>query len=226
MDFTKFGGIIFDLDGTLIESNYVWSKIDEDFLGRRGIPVPDDYFKIVSTMNFQQAAAYTNERFSLNEKIDDMCREWFEQAVYEYTNKIPLVEGADKFVHFLKRNNVKIALATASSEALYAPVLKRHGLYGCFDFFATTEQVERGKGFPDVYELACKGIGESPEKCAVFEDIIEGIRGAKAGNFTAVACLNSHYSSDWDKLRSESDLFFSTYSELMQCSESTALNLS
>ncbi|MGN0595591.1 MAG: HAD family hydrolase [Hominimerdicola sp.] len=215
MDFTKFGGIIFDLDGTLIKSNYVWSKIDEDFLGKRGITVPEDYFKIVSTMNFQQAAIYTNERFSLNENIDDICQEWFQGAVFEYTNKIPLVEGAGEFVRLLKQNNVKIALATASSKALYEPVLKRHGLYDYFDFFATTEQVKRGKGFPDVYELACGEIGEKPENCAVFEDIIEGIRGAKAGNFTAVACLNSHYHSDWDKLKAESDLSFSTYFELM-----------
>ena len=65
MDITNFKGHIFDLDGTLIESNGVWSKIDEEFLGRRGIAVPKDYFKTVSAMNFEQAAVYTNERFGL-----------------------------------------------------------------------------------------------------------------------------------------------------------------
>ena len=214
MDFTKFGGIIFDLDGTLIESNHVWHKIDVEFLGRRGIAVPENYFKVVSTMNFEAAAIYTNETFKLNESFADIQKEWYEMAIDEYSNKIGLVKGADKFVEKLKSYGVKIALATASSKDLYEPVLKHNEIYGYFDFFASTEQVKRGKGYPDVYEFACENIGQKASECAVFEDIIEGIRGAKAGGFTAVACLNNHYKNDWDKLKKEADLSFSTYEEI------------
>lgn len=214
MDFTKFDGIIFDLDGTLIKSNHVWSKIDKDFLGKRGIEVPENYYKAVSVMNFNQAAKYTNEIFNLNEDIDAIQKEWFDMAVYEYSNVIGLVSGADKFLKMLKDNNVKIALATASTKQLYEPVLKHNGIYDYFDFFASTEQVERGKGFPDVYEFACRGMGLKPENCAVFEDILEGIRGAKAGRFTAVACLNDHYGKDFEMIKKESDFYFRTYNEL------------
>lgn len=216
MDFTGFGAAIFDLDGTLIESNSVWSRIDEEFLGRRGLKVPDDYFKAVSSMNFQAAAVYTKKRFSLDDNVDDICREWRDMAVYQYSNVIGLVPGADLFIRYLKNNGVRIALATASSADLYEPALRHNGLYGYFDFFASTEQVKRGKGFPDVYLFACEGLEESPERCIVFEDIIEGIRGAKAGGFTAAACLNSHYSHDWDKLKNEADISFSNYCELME----------
>lgn len=215
MNFTEFNGIIFDLDGTLIKSNHVWSKIDEKFFSKRGIEIPDDYFKIVSVMNFEQAAEYTNTAFHLNENIEDIQKEWYEMAVYEYTNVIEIIPGADKFIHKLKNSGVKIALATASSKELYEPVLKHNGIYDYFDFFASTSQVKRGKGFPDVYEFACKGIGESAEKCAVFEDIIEGIRGAKAGGFTAVACLNEHYSADLEDIKREADFCFSDYNQLL-----------
>lgn len=219
MNFADFKGIIFDLDGTLVKSNHVWSKIDEDFLGKRGIPVPKDYFKNVSVMNFEQAAIYTNDLFGLNEDIADIQKEWYEMAVAEYSNNIGLVDGADKFLAFLKDNGVKIALATASSPALYEPVLKRNGVYGYFDFFASTEQVKRGKGFPDVYEFACRGIGLKSEDCAVFEDILEGIRGAKMGGFTAVACLNAHYIHDFENMRKEADICFENYNELMSLSK-------
>jgi beta-phosphoglucomutase-like phosphatase (HAD superfamily) len=215
MDFTKFKAAIFDLDGTLVESNHVWSRIDEHFLGRRGIEVPADYFKAVSTMNFQAAAEYTNERFKLNENIADIMQEWQDMAVYEYSHVIGLVSGAGDFVRYLKARGVKLALATASSKALYEPVLKNNGLYEYFDFFATTEQVKRGKGFPDVYLFAAEGLGEKPCDCVVFEDIIEGIRGAKLGGFTAAACLNSHYKADWDRLKAEADISFCDYGELM-----------
>ena len=159
MDIKVFKGHIFDLDGTLTRSNHVWSKIDEEFLGKRGIKVPEDYFKQVSAMNFEQAAVYTNDRFSLGENIQDIMKEWFNMAVYEYTNVIELCGNAGEYVRKLKEQGRKIALATASTEELYKPVLKRNGILDQFDCFVSTEQVKRGKGFPDVYELAAEKLG-------------------------------------------------------------------
>ena len=193
------------MDGTLTKSNHVWSKIDEDFLGKRGIEVPEDYFKQVSAMNFEQAAVYTNDRFSLGENIQDIMKEWFDMAVYEYTNVIGLCGNAGEYVRKLKDQGRKIALATASTEELYRPVLKRNGILDCFDCFVSTEQVKRGKGFPDVYELAAEKLGLEARDCVVYEDIVEGIKGAKAGGFFAVACLNDHYSHDWDEMRDIAD---------------------
>ena len=205
MDIKDFKGHIFDLDGTLTRSNHVWSKIDEEFLGKRGIKVPEDYFKQVSAMNFEQAAVYTNDRFSLGENIQDIMKEWFDMAVYEYTNVIELCGNAGEYVRKLKEQGRKIALATASTEELYKPVLKRNGILDQFDYFVSTEQVERGKGFPDVYELAAEKLGLEAKNCVVYEDIVEGIKGAKAGGFFAVACLNDHYSHDWDEMREIAD---------------------
>lgn len=214
-DFSRFKAVIFDLDGTLAESSHVWSKVDRVFLGRRGIEVPADYYKVISSMDFPAAAVYTNERFGLNENIDDIMAEWHDLAVYEYANVIGLVKGADKFVRRIKESGLKIALATASTKELYRPVLKRNGIYEYFDFFADTSQVKRGKGYPDVYEFAAEGVGENPCDCVVFEDIIEGIRGAKDGGFSTAACLNKHYAEDWDKLRQEADFAFESYEELL-----------
>lgn len=205
MDIKDFKGHIFDLDGTLTKSNHVWSKIDEEFLGKRGIEVPEDYFKQVSAMNFEQAAVYTNDRFSLGENIQDIMKEWFDMAVYEYTNVIGLCGNAGEYVRCLKDQGRKIALATASTEELYRPVLKRNGILDCFDCFVSTEQVKRGKGFPDVYELAAEKLGLDAQDCVVYEDIVEGIKGAKAGGFFAVACLNDHYSHDWEEMRDIAD---------------------
>ena len=200
MDIKDFKGHIFDLDGTLTRSNHVWSKIDEEFLGKRGIKVPEDYFKQVSAMNFEQAAVYTNDRFSLGENIQDIMKEWFDMAVYEYTNVIELCGNAGEYVRKLKEQDRKIALATASTEELYKPVLKRNGILDQFDCFVSTEQVKRGKGFPDVYELAAEKLGlEATGKN------LNDLKLQKAGGFFAVACLNDHYSHDWDEMREIAD---------------------
>lgn len=215
MVITDFKAAIFDLDGTLIRSNHVWSEIDRQFLGKRGFEVPADYVKAVSTKNFRTAAIYTKELFDLPDSVESIMQEWRDMAVYEYTHVIVPVEGAEDFLRYLHDKGVKLGLATANSKELYEPVLKRLGVYDLFDCFATTEEVERGKGFPDVYELACERLGERPENAIVFEDIIEGVRGAKMGGFTAAACLDDPCAADRDALIAESDLNFESYRQLM-----------
>ncbi len=214
MNFSRFKGIIFDLDGTLISSESVWNDIDYRFLKKRGYDVPEDYCKIVSAMNFHQAAVYTNERFKLNENLNDIEQEWADMARDEYADSIPEKPGARDFLIRLKEKNIKIALATASSEFLYKPALERLGMYEYFDFFAVTDNVKRGKGFPDIYEYACRGLSLETEDCAVFEDIIEAVRGAKAGGFYTVACMDRIHKKDCEQLKAESDFYFYDYNLL------------
>ena len=199
MDITHFKGVIFDLDGTLVDSHWVWSQIDIDFLGKRGFEVPADYTKAVSAMDFRQAAIYTKERFGLKESLEEIRNEWRDMAIWHYANDIEAVKGAPEFVRKLHSRGVKLALATASSS---------------FDFFATTEQVERGKGYPDIYLFAAKGLGLSRKDCAVFEDIIEGVNGAKAGGFTVFARLNPLYTADREKIISAAHRCFESFTEL------------
>ena len=82
-------GIIFDLDGTILDSSWVWDKVDIKFLGDRGFEVPDDYVEAISPMGAEKAAVYTIERFGLyNEKPEELVREWFDMAKVEYRDKV------------------------------------------------------------------------------------------------------------------------------------------
>ena len=204
-----------DLDGTLIDSEHVWHDIDVKFLEKRGIEIPDDYAKMVSVMNFIDAAEYTKKRFSLDDSPEDMISEWFDMALYEYANNIKAKPYAALFLHEMKKRGAKIALATASHKKLYRAVLSNNGMLDCFDHFSSTDEVERGKGFPDVYEHAAKGLGLRAEECVVFEDIIEGIRGAKSGGFSTVAILNGFFPEDEALMLQEADLCITDYLELM-----------
>jgi HAD superfamily hydrolase (TIGR01509 family) len=195
-EMTAFKGHIFDLDGTLIRSNHVWTDVDVQFLGKRGFTVPEDYSKALSTMNFDQAAVYTKERFSLPDSVDAIKQEWFDLALYQYTNVIELFDGVYDYVTSLYNDGKKLALATASSHLLYEPVLRRTGIYDCFCAFVSTEEVKRGKGFPDVYERAAEKLGLRPCECVVYEDIVEGVRAAAGAGFHTAACANGHYNED------------------------------
>lgn len=219
MDITKIKAAIFDLDGTLLDSAYVWAEVDRQFLGRRGLELPDDYCKSICTMNLEQAAVYTKKRFALSNSIDEIIDEWKSSAMHEYRDNVQPFEGAYEFLVLLKQRGIKTALATASDRVFYEPALKRTGLYELLDFFSQTSEVERGKGFPDVYLHAAAALGVKPADAAVFEDIPEGISGARAGGFVCVGALCGALKEEHGELVSLSDVTFERYSQMIAAFE-------
>ena len=215
MDITAIKGAIFGLDGTLLDSAYVWSEVDRVFLGRRGLALPDDYCKSICTMNLEQAAVYTKERFKLSDSIGEIIEEWKSSALHEYRDNVQPFEGAEKLLRLLKSLGIKTALATASDRVFYEPALRRTGLYDLLDFFSQTSEVGRGKGFPDIYLHAASGLGLEAKDCAVFEDIPEGIRGAKAGGFFCVGALCGAVAEDRGEMIALADICFEHYDELV-----------
>ena len=187
MKVEDFDGAIFDLDGTLLDSMGVWRQIDVDFLAKREIEVPDDYQKAITPLGALEAARYTIRRFHLeNDTPEGLVREWLDMAQEAYSNHLPLKPYALRFVKYLKECGLHIAVATSSDDVLVRPCLERTGLAALLDDYCTGNDVQRGKGFPDIYLKAASAIGTDPSKTVVFEDIAEGLKGAKAGGFYTV----------------------------------------
>lgn len=209
-------GAIFDLDGTLLDSLHVWRDVDKKFFQRRNMILPEDYFHSVKTLDLYEAALYTKARFHLPDTPDDMVKEWLELVREEYAFHVLPKPHAMEYLEFLAKSGIKLALATSSESELFLPALKRCGVDKLFSAFVTTSEALRGKDYPDVYLLAAKKMGLTPDECAVFEDILVGVRSAKMGAFYTVAVSDPHSLTEEKELKRESDLFVSEYSELMQ----------
>lgn len=211
----EFSGAIFDLDGTLLNSLDVWREIDIRFFAKRNIPIPDEFFRAISSMNFQSAAEYVKSAFSLKESVNDIITEWFDDAYSFYSSKIELKDGAYEYLKALSEKGVKIALATASDKRLYEAALEHHDIRKFFDVFATTIETKRGKGYPDVYELACRRLGIDKDDCVVFEDIVEGIIGARNGGFKVCCVYDSHSQGYWETRTPPADYYIKSFMEII-----------
>ena len=208
-------GAVFDLDGTLLDSSWVWEKVDEKFLGDRGFQVPDDYVDEISPLGAERAAVYTIERFGLNEDKDDIVREWIEMAKKEYATEVVCKPYAKEFLEELHKLNIKMAVATSSDRELFMKTLEREGILKYFQKIVTVDEVERGKGYPDIYEEAAKRIKVNPHKCLVFEDILAGVTGASLGEFNVVAVFDEKSKHNWEKIKSISKYSINDYKELL-----------
>lgn len=208
-------GTVFDLDGTLLDSSWVWEKVDEKFLGDRGFQVPDDYVDEISPLGAERAAVYTIERFGLNEDKDDIVREWIEMAKKEYATEVVCKPYAKEFLEELHKLNIKMAVATSSDRELFMKTLEREGILKYFQKIVTVDEVERGKGYPDIYEEAARRIKVNPHKCLVFEDILAGVTGASLGEFNVVAVFDEKSKHNWEKIKSISKYSINDYKELL-----------
>ena len=207
-------GAVFDLDGTLLDSSWVWEKVDEKFLGDRGFQVPDDYVDEISPLGAERAAVYTIERFGLNEDKDDIVREWIEMAKKEYATEVVCKPYAKEFLEELHKLNIKMAVATSSDRELFMKTLEREGILKYFQKIVTVDEVERGKGYPDIYEEAARRIKVNPHKCLVFEDIPMGITAGNLAGMTTAAVEDDYSHGMREEKMKLADYFIDDFTQI------------
>lgn len=209
-------GIIFDLDGTILDSMHIWEEIDKKFLGKRGLEVPEDYLRSIAPLGFERAAVYTIERFGFLETPEQIIAEWYQMATDAYANQVQLKPSAEEYLRYLKKRGIKIGIATSCEPQMFLPALKRNGILDLFESYTTVREVPRGKEFPDIYERQAEKMGLLPEECAVFEDILKAVQGANAGGFYTVGVYDAHSKDEWEEIQRHADSFIYSYKELIR----------
>ncbi|GAA0753793.1 HAD family phosphatase [Clostridium sartagoforme] len=207
--------VIFDLDGTLIDSMNIWAKIDEEYLGNFGLTVPEKLQEEITHLTLTETALYFKENFNIENKIEDIISTWHDMAFYHYSNTIKLKDGVIPYLKSLKDMNIKIALATSNSVPLLEATLKNNGIYDYFDAITTTEEVKKSKDNPDIYLLSAKKLNVSPERCLVFEDIVQAVNGAKLAGMKVYSVYDESSKSQKEELIRLSDKYILTFNELL-----------
>ena len=212
---TDIKGAIFDLDGTLVDSMWVWSQIDADYLKIKGHSLPDNLKSDIEHLSFNQTAVYFKKRFNISDSIDQIINDWHNMAFNHYSNDVKLKTGAKEFLNHLKSRNIKIALATSNSIPLLEACLKNNDIYNYFDSITTTDEVSNGKSSPDVYILAATKIGINPQNCAVFEDILPAVQAAKSADMTVIAVKDAASSDSQESFLKYADKYIDSFLELL-----------
>ena len=216
MKIRQFEAVIFDLDGTLIDSMWVWEEIDKEFLGKRNIPIPLDLNKQIEGKSFTETASYFKERFELNMSTDEIKEEWLKMAWEFYTERITLKKGVKEFLHILKENNMKMGIATSNSVSLVEAVLKALGITEYFSQIKTSCEVGRGKPFPDIYLKVAEELGVEPHRCLVFEDIPNGVRAGKNAGMTVCGIKDIQEENLWQEVKMVADYTVEDYTEVIE----------
>ena len=207
--------VIFDLDGTLVDSMWMWRDIDIEYLGRFGIPLPPTLQKDISGMSFSETAVYFKETFGIPDSLDEIKNTWNEMAFYKYTHDVPLKPGVLDFLKRLKAQGIRTGIATSNSKELVEAVVKSLNISEYFDEIHTSCEVAKGKPAPDIYLLVAECLEVEPARCLVFEDIEEGILAGKRAGMEVCAVEDDFSKNMETEKRELADYYIKDYFELL-----------
>ena len=206
--------VLFDLDGTLVDSMWVWRDIDIEYLGRFGLSLPDELQSEIEGMSFSETAVYIKNKFQIPDSTEQMKEEWNQMAWDKYEKEVPLKNGAIEFLRYCREHHIKLGIATSNSKELVDNVLKARGISDYFTCVVTGCEVEKGKPAPDVYLEAARRCKVAPEKCLVFEDIVPGIMAGKNAGMKVCAVEDAYSLHQKEEKQKAADYYIKDYYDI------------
>lgn len=207
---------VFDLDGTITDTNGVWTEVDREFLARRGLPHTREYRRTVERSIFPVAAQFTREYYGLTESARDIMDEWQSLARRHYRELAPLKPGAEAFLRQCRGDGQPMALFTACRPALCEAVLERFGLRPLFGRVVFAEEIGLEKRDPQCFVELSRRIGAAPADCVLFDDSPDNCATAAQAGMDTVGVYDVYYEDRQAELRGVCRRYVRSLEELVR----------
>lgn len=209
----KIEGAIFDLDGTLLDSMFIWDTIGESYLRSRGVQPRENLNDIFKNMSLYQAACYYQTEYGLTEGTDEIMAGVNDMIQHFYTDVVQPKTGVPEFLKELGRRKVKMCIATATDQYLVQAALGRVGLLAYFENIFTCSGVGRGKDEPDIYYAAHSFLQTPKDSTWIFEDALYAVKTAKKAGYHVVGVFDRSSGHD-EEIKSLADIYIGSFEEM------------
>lgn len=193
-------GAIFDLDGTLVDSMYIWDAAPKAVVRRFGGTPPEDLAARIKEMGRREASEYMIQTFSLPCTPEQLMDGVNDLVTDEYRDRVPMKRGADRLLERLETLGVPCGIATASEAFQARDAMVRLGLWKHFLFAFSCQQYGPKTG-PDLYLAAARSLGSPPERTIVFEDALHAAQAARRAGFLVAGVYDPSAEGDQAALR-------------------------
>lgn len=207
-------GFIFDFDGTLVDSMWIWDNLLIDFLRRYGYETPQSLLDEVAYMSLEQSSRHVCGLYDLPLTPGQVNQEWSDMIRDSYAHKIMLKPGVSEFLKHLKREGKVLAIATANSREMTEECLKNNGIFELFDVLVYADDVGVGKSDPKIYIETLNRMNMHADDAVLFEDILKALETAKSIGLDVVIAEDSAAVNDKEVLKASADMYISSFEEL------------
>ncbi|MEG1778686.1 MAG: HAD family phosphatase [Oscillospiraceae bacterium] len=209
----KIKGAIFDLDGTLLDSMFIWNTIGEAYLMDRGITPEEGLNDKFNTMSIIQAAEYYREHYPLSESVEEIIDGINRMIDHFYADTIVLKKGVLEMLKALKADGVKMCIATATDRYMVEAALKKNGIFDFFSEIFTCTEVGFGKDSPVIFQKALASLGTDKDETFVFEDALHAIETAKSAGFKVIGVYDNAAKTKQDKIKQLCDYYVTSFED-------------
>ena len=209
----RIRGAIFDVDGTLLDSMFIWDTIGETYLRSIGYEPREKLNEVFKNMSLFQAARYYRTEYGVTLSIDEIMNGVNAMLERYYRFEVSLKPGVAELLAQLQASGVKLCIATATDRYLVEAALERCGVLSCFGAIFTCNEVGHGKDEPDIFEEALRFLGTEKAETVVFDDALYAVRTAKEAGFPVVVIYDSHEKNQ-EGLRALADFYIEDFSQV------------
>ncbi len=209
----RIRGAIFDVDGTLLDSMFIWDTIGETYLRSIGYEPREKLNEVFKNMSLFQAARYYRTEYGVTLSIDEIMNGVNAMLERYYRFEVLLRPGVAELLAQLQASGVKLCIATATDRYLVEAALERCGVLSCFGAIFTCNEVGHGKDEPDIFEGALRFLGTEKAETVVFDDALYAVRTAKEAGFPVAVIYDSHEKNQ-EGLRALADFYIEDFSQV------------
>ncbi len=196
-------GVLFDMDGVLVDSEAFICKAAVQMFKELGIGVRENDFLPFVGAGEDRYIGGVAEKYNVSLDLKTAKKRTYKIYDEIIQGNMEILPGVQEFIKKCRDRNLKIALATSADETKMKANLNATELtLSLFDAAVSGLDVERKKPYPDIYLKAARLIGISPENCLVVEDAVNGVAAAKAAGARCLAITSSFtkeqlHNADW-----------------------------
>lgn len=200
-------GVIFDIDGVLLDSLGIWDDLGARYLKSIRVAPEEGLNEILFSMSMEQGSTYLNEHYHL-QKTDAEVSSGISKMLEDfYFHEVLPKPGAKELLEFFKTKGIKMTAATSSPRIHVEKALERNGMLGFIEKLFTNTEVGASKHEPKIYNQAAAYMGTKPEETLVFEDSLYALKTAKDAGFVTAGVYDAKGETDQEGVRNTGDFF-------------------
>jgi len=200
-------GVIFDLDGVLLDSMPIWRDVGLRYLRSRGIEGEAELSDILFSMSMEEGAAYIREHYAIPLSEREILLGIGTLLKRFYVDEVQEKPGAGALMAFFREKGITMTAATSSPREHVTGALKRLGLLDYLQAIYTTGEIGESKQSPSIYRMAAEGMGCKKEETMVFEDSLYALKTAKKDGFVTVGVRDDEGEPDQEELKKAADYY-------------------
>ena len=203
-------GAIFDFDGTLVDSMFIWETFGEDYLRSLGKVPKENLREVFATFTLEQAAEYYRKYYGVTLSVEEIVSGINEMVLQSYRTKVGLKPGVVELFEMLKNQGVKMCVATVTDRYVVEEVLVKLGVRKYVSEIFTCADVGFNKESPEIYRKALDYLKTEKTETVVFEDAFYALMTAKNDGFIVAGVYDKHEKNQV-QMKANADYYISDY---------------